>query len=273
MAKKKEFYTLDAIAKLCKDLDFHFACLEDANGIKLIAYNNARSGNNIEKQFTKIKKRLESTFTVDGIYYVRATSSLFNSKPYELFPVKKGNANPEEIKEIESAPAQANLLPKQNFKMSDEEILKMITDNATMRAEKDIWLRTIDQQQARIEELEIEIEEMEAKESEALGEKKDFLSEHAPTLINLAERLIDKMGTSSQIPSAPQVKKAPSVKIIKPATPEHVIFIDALFNDIENPGKKERFESELMKVSEIDPALFQDLVKKYDLTFEEQEEQ
>lgn len=269
---ENKFYTLAQVQKFCDEASFKFVRLEDKSGNVLIPFSTgkAKTDNGImpvAKMIKKFEQRINSELTPDGVYFVRCKNSVTNTA-CELFPIMKGDVKDEVPVQqpIQQAPA---LVEKTGYKMSYEEAVKLIQRNAELESEHKRLTEKVLELEGILAEYEEEQQELaEAPPAVDTGVG-SFITAQAPVLVSLLDRymtLQESKAASRPAPTTQAPRVAP--KPIEIGTEAHLLFIDKLVK-AEN---FERLERELERVQRKNPTLFREILEKYNLVFEEEQE-
>ena len=247
MAEK--FYNAEELKKIADECRYKFARLVDKVGEPLMNWSRTTERLHIDKQIDNIFKRLSSSITPDGAYIIQFTN-VFSNKKLNSFFVLKGDA-PSEVPQLPTIESEKKETTYKAQSMTTEEAIKLITENAELKA------------QVRMLEMQLESAYEELSEAyEGLNEKPDnaniggFLSENKEILLSIVDRTLS-LGEAKVQKQQPQIKYVP----VEIGSPLHIKIIEqAIANE-----DLEKMNAELMKISNVNPILFQELVKKYEL--------
>lgn len=262
-----EFYKVSDIYKLCVESGFNFARLEDANNTTLLPFNNKTTATpeGLKKQFERFEVRINSKVTPDGIYFIRCQGNLFNRKPGESFAVKKGIVKEiPVVKETDKKDTKEQPVERMNY----DEAIKLVAENAELKAINNYLKVENEQLNKDVEELQRLLDESDKALDEAPPAKDGvttFLETNGSALLSILDRTLGLAEKRTDAKIEAQKTRVKKTFVIGSA--EHLEYFDKAI-------KLQRYDiinAHLDKILTVNPQLFQELVKKYELELEEEE--
>jgi len=267
-------YSFTQIKSICKEQGYKLACLENAEGERIVPNNAIKI--NVHKHIAFIQSRLKNEIFQDGVYYVCLSHNINSSRNPDRYPIVKGKLN-----DNTSVQRQPEVIVQTHAEsvLSWDQALAMQKEISDLKSELAKFKYENNELAKKVEELESELDELEDEEGlkepvqkTGLEQGIEFLKESAPMFDSVLTKYFDLKERELSLKEKGHISNSNTHDEKKTKTEHRRVKIDpgsenhiAQIRHYHSQNNEDRLNEELDKLEEANPELYKQLCEELGL--------